>query len=679
MEPKQDRQLFAYLVEPTGEEKKRAVVKCVKGNESVNQVDLTTVKSKIGQLRNRSVAELPNLIKEFERRVSEEKQIDYTFAHSAVEAAKQIRDIAGNIKDIAVNDSSLVKELKLPLEGEGLRVIDTYFQQFGAYEGASKMGGQEELLPVTLYSSSWQSFSKPVPLHLADRSDNGTKKNIVAIVGVNAASAFEGTVFLLQHASNIQDLLGQAAKVIFVVGVEKLTYEKEDALFQVQCAGLFGFESRARNLAKGNYQTSDVSSVSEIDVADVAGPQQIHVILLDNGRLKLRESSFKDVLTCISCRACTHECPTHTFFGDQFQYPQAYLRGFLSERSSSLKMCVNCGTCQIHCPVGIDIPWLMMQAKEKTSKSIKKPGHYLVTNYELLGKSAHYLAPVINQVTKNKVVRSILDIVDIDKRQPMPTLVSQSFVLSRKNQAQLSTKKEVIYFPGCQVNFSEPELGDVVVKLLEMNGIGVKVPNWRCCQIPKLVYGDRERGFKAIEHNMEILGQVISEGKDVVVNCPSCLMALKTLYPKYSRDPQMTSLGDHILDIHGYLLSQQQAGTLTHSFTDVRTSVFYHIPCHTQAEGLSFATQSILELIPGLSVVDSYRKCCGMSGTWGTKKSNYDLSLKVGSPLFERIKASKADKVVTPCSACRMRISSFSPVEVTYPLMMLYEGLKDPH
>ena len=692
MEQKQDRQMFAYLIEPKDEDKRQAVSKNIRGQGSVIQVDLATIKSEIRELRRNVISELPDLIKKFETSVPKNKQLGYTFAPSALEAAQYIMNVAGNIKDIVVNDSSLIKELKLPLEELGLRVNDTYFRQFGQLEGRLKPGELMEPLPKNVYSAAFQSFSKPVPLKLADSADNGMKKNFVAVVGVNAASAADGSVYLLQHASNIRDILEQAAKVVFIIGLEKLTSGSEEALFQVQCAGLFGFESRARNLARGIGRTPDAASIpkdspgsNESDLSsfpeiDVPGPQEIHTILLDNGRLKIRESAFKDILTCISCKACTHECPTHNYFGEQFKYPQEYLRGFLSERSSSLGMCVSCGTCQLHCPVGIKITWLMMQAKEQVAPIIWSPAHYLVTNFELLGKSAHYMAPVVNRLTKNKVVRSIMDtVVEIDKRASLPSFAAKPFMLSKTNPEQINTKKDVVYFPGCQVNYSEPELGDTVVKLLEMYGIGVKVPDWHCCQIPRLGYGDRKNALKAIEYNIRILNNAVSEGKDIVVSCPSCLTALTALYVKCTSDPQFNLISDHIFDIHAYLLSLRQEDVPQQSLRDVRASVFYHIPCHTHSEGMNSAVQTILETTPGLAVVDSCRRCCGMSGTWGTKKSNYDLSLEVGYPLFEHIKASKADKVVTPCSGCKMRISAFSPVEVTYPLMMYYEGLKDSH
>ena len=107
--------MLAYLIEPKGDNKRQVVAENISGKWSAIQVDLATIKSRIGELRSSIVSELPDLIKKFETSVSKNKQLGYKFAQSAVEAAQYIRNVAGNIKDIVVNDSSIIKELKLPL------------------------------------------------------------------------------------------------------------------------------------------------------------------------------------------------------------------------------------------------------------------------------------------------------------------------------------------------------------------------------------------------------------------------------------------------------------------------------------------------------------------------------------------------------------------------------------
>jgi glycerol-3-phosphate dehydrogenase subunit C len=78
-----------------------------------------------------------------------------------------------------------------------------------------------------------------------------------------------------------------------------------------------------------------------------------------------------------------------------------------------------------------------------------------------------------------------------------------------------------------------------------------------------------------------------------------------------------------------------------------------------------------MELIPGLKVESFSDKCCGMGGTYGLKSKNYDLSMKIGQRLFEEIKGSEADQLVTGCGACSMQIQQGTMRESIHPLRLM--------
>jgi glycerol-3-phosphate dehydrogenase subunit C len=69
-------------------------------------------------------------------------------------------------------------------------------------------------------------------------------------------------------------------------------------------------------------------------------------------------------------------------------------------------------------------------------------------------------------------------------------------------------------------------------------------------------------------------------------------------------------------------------------------------------------------------------RCCGLSGTFGLKKENYDLSMEIGKHLFGEVKKSGVDQVVTSCGSCAMQIAQGTGLKVVHPLTLLAEAYR---
>jgi L-lactate dehydrogenase complex protein LldF len=109
--------------------------------------------------------------------------------------------------------------------------------------------------------------------------------------------------------------------------------------------------------------------------ADTDGPEEVHVVLLDNGRSNILGGPYAEVLRCIRCGACLNACPVFRNIGGH-AYGSVYpgpigslvtplLSGIAQHaelpRASSL-----CGACQVACPVKIDIPALLIKLRAET-------------------------------------------------------------------------------------------------------------------------------------------------------------------------------------------------------------------------------------------------------------------------------------------------------------------------
>jgi glycerol-3-phosphate dehydrogenase subunit C len=130
-------------------------------------------------------------------------------------------------------------------------------------------------------------------------------------------------------------------------------------------------------------------------------------------------------------------------------------------------------------------------------------------------------------------------------------------------------------------------------------------------------------------------------------------------------------VADNCFDIHQYLIQLLDNGELKTDFGRLDMKVGYHAPCHLKSLGVTDEPLRLMELIPGLTVESFSDKCCGMGGTYGLKSKNYDLSMKIGQRLFEEIKGSDADQLVTGCGACSMQIHQGTMREAIHPLRLM--------
>ena len=101
----------------------------------------------------------------------------------------------------------------------------------------------------------------------------------------------------------------------------------------------------------------------------------------------------------------------------------------------------------------------------------------------------------------------------------------------------------------------------------------------------------------------------------------------------------------------------------------------YHCPCHQERLGLGVFTLALLRMIPGIELIELDSNCCGIAGTYGFKKENYEVSQKIGEPLFNDIKAASPDYVACECETCKWQIEMSTGFEVRNPVSILADAL----
>ena len=83
----------------------------------------------------------------------------------------------------------------------------------------------------------------------------------------------------------------------------------------------------------------------------------------------------------------------------------------------------------------------------------------------------------------------------------------------------------------------------------------------------------------------------------------------------------------------------------------------------------------LLSSIHGVELIVLNPNCCGIAGTYGFKKENYQTSQAIGAPLFEQIERVRPDFVATDCETCKWQIEMSTLQRVYNPIEVLAEAL----
>ena len=188
----------------------------------------------------------------------------------------------------------------------------------------------------------------------------------VAISGANFAIAETGTLGVVESEGNGRMCLTLPRVLITVMGLEKVVPTWQDLEVFLQLL------PRASTGERMNPYTSMWTGVTPGD-----GPQNFHLVLLDNGRSAvLADEVGRQALHCIRCSACLNVCPVYEragghAYGSPYPGPigailSPQLRGVDSPIDASLPFASSlCGACYEVCPVAINIPEALVHLRAK--------------------------------------------------------------------------------------------------------------------------------------------------------------------------------------------------------------------------------------------------------------------------------------------------------------------------
>ncbi|MBI4638315.1 MAG: iron-sulfur cluster-binding protein [Candidatus Rokubacteria bacterium] len=186
----------------------------------------------------------------------------------------------------------------------------------------------------------------------------------LGITGANFAVADTGTLVLVTNEGNGRMVTSLPRVHVAVMGVEKIVPSLSD---------LMVFLAILAKSATGQKLSSYTTLVQGPRRAgELEGPEELHLVLLDNGRIAQLAGPLRESLYCLRCGACLNVCPVYRqigghAYGYTYPGPIGILLTAMLEGPGSVKELAHasslCGACAEACPVRIDIPRMLIELR----------------------------------------------------------------------------------------------------------------------------------------------------------------------------------------------------------------------------------------------------------------------------------------------------------------------------
>ncbi len=244
----------------------------------------------------------------------------------------------------------------------------------------------------------------------------------------------------------------------------------------------------------------------------------------------------------------------------------------------------------------------------------------------------------------------------------LPAIAPVPFRDLVKRIQQPKGREKAAFYSGCLIDFSYPEMGEAVVRILNKAGIEVVFPEGQtCCGAPARYSGAYEVAAQNAQDNIQAL--LAEDVAYVVSACPTCTVALKQDFAAVFESLGMTArlegaarLAAKAVDFSTLVKQLVDEGRLSFKDGADLGRFTYHDSCHLKRT--LDACQAPRDLLAKagyrLEEMTECDMCCGMGGSYSLKLP--ELSAPILERKLENIKAAQVPLVAMDCPGCVMQI-----------------------
>lgn len=346
--------------------------------------------------------------------------------------------------------------------------------------------------------------------------------------------------------------------------------------------------------------------------------------------------------TCLSCKGCRSECPTHTDMASyKAEFLSHYYEGHLRPRQA-----ITMGRIGDWAPLAAKAPWLV--------------------NFFTQTPFLSSVAKMIGGIASERVMPRFSD---------KPFRKTDQGLTAIRNNGLNSDKPKVILWVDTFCENFHPEIASAAVDVLGYAGFESVLPATPlCCGRPLYDFGYLDLARQKLEKALAIIGQQMEGGDNAPIAVvglePGCMSVLKDeLLKFFPGDPRAGKLAQSVWLLGDFLHE--------HGYTPPRheVSVLVHAHCHQKA---LFGTKGDTALLKSMGTKAEYLEsgCCGMSGSFGFNPDHIELSKTVGElVLLPAVRRQDKDTVIlTNGFSCRKQIEQGTGRKVLHLAQLLLQA-----
>lgn len=531
----------------------------------------------------------------------------------------------------------------------------------------------------------------------------------MGISGANIGVAESGSIVLVTNEGNDRLVTTIPPVHVVIMGYEKLVATMADAIPIIEAL------PRSATAQKITSYVSVISGTTPtVDAENNPIEKELHIILLDNGRLEMaKDPVMGKAWQCIRCASCLNVCPVYQLVGGHV-YGDIYAGGigviltsFVNspEQADKLQeLCIACGRCKEVCPGKVPVTDLIVELRDRLTEKRALPAtpkfifDKILSNRKIFHTMLRIAALGQKPLTMGAPVMRHLPLFGLTDFRSLPAISTKPFrdQIREYKQNVPENAPTVSFFIGCATDFAYPTIGMDTVKVL--NRLGYRVTfnqEQSCCATPARYMGDLKTARKLAKENIKALEA--SGEEPIIAVCPTCVGALAHDYENlFEGDPEWKArakkLSERIVEFTQFLniLPESQKKHLPgydakpsakkhESLKQVK--VTYHDSCHMKRNlGISEEPRELLRTTPGINFVEMEYpdRCCGCGGSFSLKFP--ELSAPILEKKLADVEQSGAEILAVACPGCLMQLKGGldkkgSKVQVKHVAELLAERL----
>ena len=434
---------------------------------------------------------------------------------------------------------------------------------------------------------------------------------------------------------------------------------------------------------------------SVVDTQEALQPSRPMLPILDWSSEKSLQATSDQCNGCGRCRTSApgeRMCPMFRVIRSEEASPRAkanLMRGLLSgdisgpqSESDPMRaiadLCFHCHQCRFECPAQVDIPRMVVELKaQHTATHGLRITDRLLSRIDLLTGIACRFPRLANWAMGNRSMRWLLEkSTGIAMGRRLPKIANQTFmrwaVKHKLNRMSRAGGRKVLYLVDQYANWHNPWVGKALVEVMKHQRVDVYVPTWQTVTwMTKISLGDVERVRRLVTPQLRRLADAVRQGYTIVATEPTAALCLQHEYPNLFPSDDAKLVAGNTKEAGSYLWEMHNQNELELDFRPLSMSIMYHTPCHLRALDPNYNGLKLLQLIPGLNVLNADSGCSGMAGVYGLKRENNRTSLRVGWGLISTMQKTQAQIGSTECASCKLQMEQGVDKPTIPPIALL--------